>query len=179
MKISLLLFILLFFSIFLSFSVEKNSIVNFNEVSYKNNLPSFNYSIQKKYSTDSNEKTARGFIGMGIAGASITGASFLFIIPGTVFVVYAVRGGVFKSSSEKSDMNIGEVYATVIVGTVATVILFYTGIALLIVGGIFLLVGLPLMIVGFAMAGHLNKKRVSFFIDGEKSIRTGISIRFN
>ena len=56
--------------------------------------------------------------------------------------------------------------------------LFYVGVGLLSIGLVFLVVGTPLMIVGWVMR-HKYKKQISMFIDSDsKYSRIGLVYRF-
>lgn len=120
----------------------------------------------------SSERKARSFRNMGIAGAIVFGLSFVFLIVGIALFAYAafsVFGAAFGTMS----------FAALISAGTTAVYLAYGGLALIAISQIMFWVGLPLMIVGFAVSAY-HRKKVSISIDADLDrglIFSGISIK--
>jgi hypothetical protein len=121
----------------------------------------------------SNESRARGFRGMGTAGAVVFGLSWLFTISGSVLMIlyWLTYSGYFTSLLTMSTMSIYTVFGSMW--------FLYVGAALFSIGMLMFWIGLPLMIVGFAVAAHYENK-ASLIIDTDETspaIRTALSIK--
>jgi|GEM_PF-7096315 len=114
-----------------------------------------------------------GFLVMGIIGAVVFGIGWLLIIPGIALAVYAYLTPISSSGS-----NIWESVGTIIGSTFIKTYYLVCGIALIVLGSIFVVVGLPLMIVGFVNYSKKRKSNVSFILDANQNgtINTGLKI---
>lgn len=133
------------------------------------------------FASNKSVRQAEAMRGMGIAGAIIFGLSWPVIIAGAALLAYTY----VLSAGTMATL----VWAILLGGTSITnsyinslLLIYYSGIALTVIGSVMFFVGIPLMIVGFVLYGVLRKKsRTAMFLQPsyeENSLYLSYGVRF-
>ena len=185
--------LLLFFVFIISAFAQANElkINNQNNFSFTSHLKestnlNCNNSLQNKIvnlKKSGGAGKVRGFTRMGGAGAAVFGISWVFMIGGIALLAYAyislINAGLFAATSF---MSLSTLSLYSLAGPALTsYYLLIGGAALLAVGLTMFWVGLPIMIVGYALAAYHRKKgRASLLIKTDidnAQIYSGIAIK--
>lgn len=145
---------------FISHSKSASDIIGLNLI--RNKITNYRSSSSQK---------AKGFKGMGIAGAVIFGVSWIFTISGTVLMVIYYMSMYSSLWTFNLTATMGGIFGNLW--------MLYLGAGIFALGMLMFWAGLPLMIVGFAVSAY-HSKRVSMLIETDMDraqISSGIAIK--
>lgn len=177
-KIYTISFLIILSIIFTSFSNEKTINNNIKKIGITNLSYYFHFKNLTKFESSSNDNV-KNFTDMGIAGAVVFGISWVFTVPGVVLLIY---GFLFvPAAATTSASSFSEALADALVFGLASISLktlfIILGSVLIAVGGVMFLIGLPIMIAGFATASYY-KSKVSLLINNDnKGLKCGLTIK--